>query len=165
MHYIYENRVGTALNPQPNKNRRNYPDTPLVGVGAMICRDDDILLIRRAAPPSVGKWSIPGGLVEIGESIWDACRREVIEETGVDVDLTGILDVNEMVERDETGRILYHFVLIGFEAAFIGGEVCINQESTDWAWTNMMDTQTMDITRTTKRLIVAKLAGRISFSR
>jgi len=153
------------LNRRHDKNRRNYPDRPLVGVGALIYREEDILLVRRALPPSAGKWSIPGGLVEIGESVWDACRREVAEETGLDIDLSGILDVNEMIEKDANGRILYHYLLIGFEGAFVGGEVGINRESTDWTWTRMTDALSMEITRTAKRLIEAKLAGRISFRR
>lgn len=154
-----------ALNPQQVNDRRIYPDRPLAGVGALVCREEDILLIRRATPPSVGKWSIPGGLLEIGEGIWEACRREIVEETRVDVDLTGILDVNEMVERDATGRILYHYVLIGFEGAYIGGDVKINRESTDWMWTKLTSAQSMEITKTAKRLIAAKLADRISFKR
>lgn len=153
------------MNSGQGSSRRDYPERPLVGVGALICRGEEVLLIRRATPPSVGKWSIPGGLVELGESIWDACRREVLEETGLEVDLTGILDINEMVERDESGLVLYHYVLIGFEAPFTNGEVCINRESTDWAWIRTSDLDSMEITKTARRLIEAKLVGRISFKR
>ncbi len=66
------------------EDNRKYSDKPLVGVGALIMRDDKILLIQRAYPPSVGRWSIPGGLVEIGESIWNACKREIAEETSLE---------------------------------------------------------------------------------
>jgi len=141
------------------EDNRKYSDKPLVGVGALIMRDDKILLIQRAYPPSVGRWSIPGGLVEIGESIWNACKREIAEETSLEIDLIGILDINEMIQRDKRGEIVYHYVLIGFLAKCNSEEVEIDSESMDWCWVTIDEALKKDLTATAARLMRAKKMG------
>ncbi len=91
---------------------RRYPKHPLVGVGAVVLIEDKVLLVRRAAPPGKGKWSIPGGLVELGESLSNAAVRELYEETGIRAKPLGVIDVEEYIERDVRGRIVYHYVII-----------------------------------------------------
>ena len=92
--------------------RRRYPSHPLVGVGAVVLDGDKVLLVRRAAPPGKGKWGIPGGLVELGETIGEAAVRELYEETGVKGKPVGVIDVEEYIERDQNGRVVYHYVII-----------------------------------------------------
>lgn len=101
---------------------RVYPEYPMVGVGAIIFRGSEVLLVQRGSEPSYGKWSLPGGLVEVGESLREAVEREVREEVGLRVgvgDLTAALD---RVIPDEQGRPLYHYVLLDFLCEYLGGE-------------------------------------------
>jgi ADP-ribose pyrophosphatase len=89
-----------------------YPERPLVGVGALVLRGNRILLIRRAAPPSMGLWSIPGGHVELGESVLEAAVRELWEEAGLEGRALGVINVDEVIKRDDGGRVVYHYVLV-----------------------------------------------------
>ncbi|HYU47471.1 MAG TPA: NUDIX hydrolase [Terriglobales bacterium] len=93
---------------------REYPDNPLVGVGAVIVQDSRVLLIRRGQPPLLGEWSLPGGVLECGETLREAVVREVREETGLVVEPGEMLGVYERVIRSDDGRVRYHYVLIDF---------------------------------------------------
>jgi 8-oxo-dGTP diphosphatase len=93
---------------------RRYPEKPMVGVGAIIFRDDSVLLIQRGREPSRGKWSIPGGLVEVGESLQNAVAREVFEESGLDVVVRDLVVALDRVIHDADGKIEYHYVLLDF---------------------------------------------------
>jgi len=93
---------------------REYPEYPIVGVGAVVIVDDKILLVRRASPPGRGKWSIPGGVPEVGEKLRDAVLRELYEETGVKGRVLGLIDVEEYIEYDKENKIRYHYVLLDF---------------------------------------------------
>ena len=85
---------------------RKYPDRPIVGVGVVAFREDDVLLIQRGKPPHAGRWSLPGGAQELGEPVRDAALREVREETGVEVRLTGLVDTVDSIQTDTAGKIL-----------------------------------------------------------
>lgn len=89
-----------------------YPERPVVGVGALVLRGGKILLIRRAAPPSRGLWSIPGGHVEVGESLLEAAARELREEAGLEGRPLGVVNVDEVIKRDGDGRVVYHYILV-----------------------------------------------------
>ena len=93
---------------------REYPAQPVVGVGAVVVRDGRALIVKRAHEPRKGEWSLPGGLVDLGESLADAARREVKEETGLDVDPEAIIETFDRVHRDPDGRIRFHFVIVDF---------------------------------------------------
>src|SRR5713101_7844878 len=93
---------------------REYPDSPLVGVGAVIVRDNRVLLIRRGQPPLLGEWSLPGGVLECGETLREATICEAREETGLIVETGELLGVYERVVHSEDGRVRYHYVLIEF---------------------------------------------------
>lgn len=95
---------------------RRYPERPLVGVGAALFTPDlqRVLLVRRAAPPAQGLWSVPGGLARAGESLPEACRREVLEETGLEPELRDVAKVVERIIPDERGAVEYHFVIVDF---------------------------------------------------
>ena len=115
-------------------SRRLYPDKPMVGVGVLTRNRERYLLIKRAADPDAGLWSIPGGLVEVGEKAADAAVREMKEETGLDVEITGILGVVDKIVRDEEARIKYHYVIIDYIATPKGGSLRAASDALDARW-------------------------------
>ena len=92
--------------------QRDYPDRPIVGVGAVVFKDDAVLLIRRAKPPRAGQWSLPGGVQELGETWAECAHREIAEETGVEIELIGLVDVVDAITPDDDARIARHFTLV-----------------------------------------------------
>ena len=113
---------------------REYPSQPVVGVGAVIVRRDRALIVRRAHEPRKGEWSLPGGHLHLGESLADAARREVKEETGLDVELGPIIETFDRVHRDDEGRIRYHFVIVDFVCWSNAGEAVAGSDAEDVAW-------------------------------
>jgi ADP-ribose pyrophosphatase YjhB (NUDIX family) len=103
--------------------KRRYPDQPLVGVGAVIFRGEEVLLVRRGQEPAQGDWSLPGGLVELGETLTAAIHRELAEETGLRVRILGIAAVLERLFPDAAGKIAYHYVLIDYLCEYLEGEL------------------------------------------
>jgi len=114
--------------------RRLYPDRPMVGVGVLIREGDRYLIVKRAAEPDAGLWSIPGGLVEIGEKAADAAAREAEEETGLDVEIVDILGVVDKVVRDEEDRIKFHFVIVDYLAKPKGGSLRAASDALEARW-------------------------------
>jgi 8-oxo-dGTP diphosphatase len=110
--------------------KRHYPDQPLVGVGAVVWRGDEVLLVHRGQEPAKNSWSLPGGLVELGETMAAAIRRELAEETGITVRLLGIAAVLERIFPDASGRIAYHYVLVDFLCEYLEGELRPGSDST-----------------------------------
>jgi 8-oxo-dGTP diphosphatase len=100
---------------------RQYPERPIVGVGAVIVENGKVLLIRRKYEPLKGHWSLPGGMVEIGETLQAALAREMLEETGLRVDVGPVIEVFDRIMRDEQRRVRYHFVLIDYLCWPAGG--------------------------------------------
>lgn len=94
--------------------KREYPDTPLVGVGAIIIENGAVVLVKRGHPPLAGEWSIPGGVMEVGETVREAVVREAREETGLEVVVEELLGVYDRLVRDELGRVRYHYLLLDF---------------------------------------------------
>ena len=112
---------------------REFPESPVVGVGAVIVEDGRALIIRRANEPYKGQWSIPGGRVEIGESLADALRREMREETGLDVEVGPLIEVFERIHR-EGDRVRYHFVIVDYLCRCVGGTLCAADDAEDAVW-------------------------------
>ena len=110
-----------------------FPASPVVGVGAVIVKDDKALIIKRANDPYKGQWSIPGGRVELGESLTDAVRREMREETGLEVSVGPVIEVFERIQRGD-GRIRYHFVIIDYLCTCDGGTLCAGDDADDAVW-------------------------------
>src|SRR5437660_8507480 len=103
---------------------REYPDRPFIGVGAIIVEDGRVLLVKRGHEPLTGEWSIPGGVLELGETVRQGVAREALEETGLTVESLELLGVFDRVVRDLDERTLYHYVLIDFLCHRVFGELC-----------------------------------------
>jgi len=114
--------------------KREYPDSPLIGAGAIIVADGRVLLVKRGRPPLVGEWSIPGGVLELGETVREAAVREAREETCLTVEPTELLGVYDRILRDDAGRILYHFVLIDFLCRPVAGKAQAADDADEVRW-------------------------------
>lgn len=130
--------------------KRLYPKQPLVGVGAIIIRKGRILLEKRKNEPGQGKWSIPGGLVELGEKCEETVVREVKEETGLTVDKPEHVDVVDNVELDENGRVKYHFVIIDFFVNLKGGTLGASSDAAELKWVPLKEVEEYTLTKTFK---------------
>jgi len=115
-------------------DQRLYPARPFLAVSAAIVRDGRILVVRRARPPAHGLFSLPGGLVESGETLTEAVRREVAEETGLAVEPIAFAGFREAIMRDSEERVERHFVILAFAARWQGGEPMLNEELNEARW-------------------------------
>lgn len=139
--------------------KRKYPDAPLVGVGSVAVKDGRILVVKRAFEPGAGKWSIPGGLVEVGEKLSDACAREMLEETGLEIQVLELINVFDMIDRDESGKVRYHYVLADFLTKPIGGEETPSVEVSEMKWVTHEEAKALDLTRTARRALDELFGG------
>jgi len=110
---------------------RKYPSRPFVGVGAVVVQQGSVLLVKRKHDPMAGQWSLPGGAVEVGETLADCLVRELIEETGLEVGVGPIVEVFDRITHDEAGRIAYHFVLVDYLCWPLGGTLCPGSDVAD----------------------------------
>jgi ADP-ribose pyrophosphatase YjhB (NUDIX family) len=113
---------------------RSYPTRPVLAVSAAIIRDGKVLIVRRARPPAAGVYTLPGGGVEAGETLVEAVRREVREETALDVEPVALAGYREAIGRDDAGRVERHFVILPFAARWIAGEASLNEELSEAHW-------------------------------
>lgn len=113
---------------------REYPDRPFVGVGAIIVENGRVVLVRRGRAPLLGEWSVPGGVLELGETVREGAVREAREETSLAVEPNKLLGVFDRVVRDDQGRTLYHYVLIDFLCRPTGGELKAADDAADARW-------------------------------
>lgn len=114
--------------------KREYPDAPVIGVGAVIVAAGRVVLVKRGHPPLLGQWSIPGGGLEVGEFVRAAAAREAHEETGLTVEATELLGVYDRVLRDEKGRVRYHYLLVDFLCRPVTGEVSAADDAAEARW-------------------------------
>ena len=125
---------------------RSYPNQPVVGVGAVIIKEGKIVLIKRGNEPSKGKWSIPGGHVELGENLKEAVIRETKEETCLDVDNPILLDVVENVDWDELGKIKYHYVIVDYLVNVKGGNIEAASDAAELRWVPLGEVEAYNLT-------------------
>jgi 8-oxo-dGTP diphosphatase len=114
--------------------QREFPETPLVGVGAIIIENARVVLVKRAHPPLQAEWSIPGGVLEVGELVREAAIREACEETGLTVDPGELLGVYDRVLRDPDKRVRYHYVLVDFLCRRVAGDLVAASDATEVRW-------------------------------
>jgi len=113
---------------------REFPEHPLIGVGSIIIEGDGVVLVKRAHPPIQGQWSIPGGVLEVGEMVREAAIREAREETGLMVEPGELLGVFDRILRDPNRRVQYHYVLIDFLCRRVGGELLAASDAAEARW-------------------------------
>src|ERR1700691_2293621 len=137
--------------------RRKYPKQPLLGVGALIFtragRRGPILLIERGGHPLKGYWSLPGGLVETGEKLEDAVRREILEETGLRIQPVSRLEIFERIMRDASGRAEYHYVLADYVCKVVGGALRAGDDVSRAEWVRRSELDNYRITEGTREVI------------
>ncbi len=112
---------------------REFPDRPVVGVGGVVVLNGRALIVKRAHEPRKGEWSLPGGIVELGETLVEATRREMLEETGLDVAVGAVVEVFDRVHRLED-RVQYHFVIVDYLCTPIGGTLRAGDDALEVAW-------------------------------
>jgi len=118
--------------------KREYPDRPIVGVGGVVIKGDRVLLVRRGSEPLKGEWSIPGGTLELGEELAAAARRELKEETGLEVEPLEVLGVFDRIIRDGR-KIRYHYVIVDFACRLKGGKLAPASDVLDARWVRRAD--------------------------
>jgi len=124
---------------------RTYPTRPYAAVGVVVFRGDEVLLVRRGKEPRSNNWSIPGGAQETGETVFEAARRELMEETGIDARITGLIDVIDGIQKDERGRVRMHYTLVDVAAEWVSGEAAAADDVAEvrWAKLNALDGEEM----------------------
>lgn len=140
---------------------RRYPDRPVVGVGAVIVDGGRVVLVKRASEPLKGEWSLPGGAVEIGEILADAVVREVREETGLEVRVGPVVEVLDRVHRSPDGRVEYHFVLVDYLCAPVGGLLSAGSDAQDVCWASIDELSAYRLNETATAVVAKglELAG------
>jgi len=138
---------------------REYPDRPIPGVGVVVLGAEEVLLIKRAKPPRQGQWSLPGGAQKLGETVFEAARREILEETGLEIEVLGLIDVVDSITPDDDekggGKIRYHYTLIDVLAVCIGdapGPIA-GGDAEDVAWMPLEDIPGLKLWPETERII------------
>ena len=133
--------------------KREYPEHPLAAVGAVIKKGGRVLLAKRRFEPSRDKWSIPGGLVELGERVKDAVKREIYEEVGLEIRLIKLIDEVDNIIRDEDGRVRYHYIILDYLAVPKGGVLRGNKEALELGWFTPEEAAKLNLTKTSRYLL------------
>ena len=131
----------------------SYPERPRVAVGAVVIDDDRILLVRRAKAPSEGEWAIPGGSVELGETLRKAAECEVLEETGVTIQAKDLVYTFESIQRDDHGGIRFHYIILDYLADYLDGEPEPRDDALDARWVATSQIDQLMVNPTTKKLL------------
>jgi 8-oxo-dGTP diphosphatase len=140
--------------------KRDYPDRPIVGVGAVIIHDARALIVQRAGEPRKGEWTVPGGMLEVGETLRSGTEREVLEETGLVVKAGPVVDVFESIWPDATGKTQFHYVLIDFLCGYVSGELKAATDVADARWVTFEELDDLQLIGKTADAIRAGFAMR-----
>jgi len=127
--------------------RREYPSGPVASVGVIVLRGKEVLLVRRGQEPSRGLWSTPGGVIELGETLREAARREVREECSIEVEPGEVIEVVERIFPDENGRIRFHYVLIDLAARYLAGEARPASDILECRWVRAEELESLELTQ------------------
>jgi 8-oxo-dGTP diphosphatase len=130
-----------------------YPDMPRVAVGAVVFKDGKILLIRRAKPPAQGLWAIPGGSVNLGETLQQAAERETLEETGITILANKPVFTFDLIEKDENDRIRFHYVIVDLLADYISGIPMAGDDADEVGWVFSRDLKSLDVNPRTLKVL------------
>jgi 8-oxo-dGTP diphosphatase len=137
--------------------KREYPDRPIVGVGAVIIDRGRVLLVKRGSPPMLGQWTIPGGVVELGETLRSAAEREAQEETGLTVHVGEVIEVIDRILPGDDGRTQFHYVLVDFLCSVVQGEANAGSDAAEVAWAAENELETFKLEKTALEVILKAL--------
>lgn len=132
---------------------RSYPSHPMVGVGIVVWHDDRVLLIKRSKAPRVDQWSLPGGAQHLGETLAEAAKRELREEAGIDVALGEIIATLDLIDRDDDGRVRYHYTLVDFTAEALSSDLQPGDDAVDAQWFDRQNLDSLELWSETIRII------------
>ena len=135
------------------REKREYPDRPYVGVGVIVFRDKDVLLVKRNKDPNKGFWSIPGGKQILGETLVEAAQRELVEETGVRVDSLLLVDVADAIISDAEGKIKYHYTLVDYMGHWYSGDSSAGDDAQEVRWVHMNELSSYSLLEKTMNII------------
>lgn len=130
-----------------------YPDQPRVAVGAIVFKDDRVLLVRRGKPPAEDLWAIPGGRVKIGETLQEAAEREILEETAITIRARLPAYTFDVIERDTGGRIRFHYVIVDLTADYLRGQPRAGDDASAARWVSSDDLATLEVSSKTRQLL------------
>lgn len=130
-----------------------YPDSPRSAVGAIVIRDDEVLLVKRNNPPGQGLWSIPGGCVELGETLQEAAEREIQEETGIIIRAKKPVYTFDVIERDNQGRTRFHYVIVDLLADYVSGKPNPRSDASEARWVTSRELEGLPVSRITKEVL------------
>ena len=130
-----------------------YPDSPQIAVGAIVIKDNEVLLVKRKQTPGMGLWAIPGGSVELGETLQEAAEREVGEETGITVRAGNPVYTFDLIERDDAGRIRYHYIIVDLMADYVGGNPIPSDDASEARWVTSEELDDLPASQATKEVL------------
>ena len=141
---------------------REYPNHPRVGVAAVVLRDNQVLLVQRGRDPGKGSWGLPGGMLELGETLAEGACREVMEECGVEIEIGPLVAVFEPIQRDEDGRLRFHYVVVDYLARYLSGEPRAGDDADDARWVDLDALERLPMRKETREVIwkAVEMAGR-----
>ena len=139
--------------------RREYPEAPIPTVGAVIFDGERVLLVQRGKEPNKGRWTIPGGAIELGETVRQAVEREVREECGIRVQAGDVVEVLDIIQRDEAGALRFHYVLIDLACRYADGEIVPGDDVSDVRWVHPDEFDLLDVPQRARVVIAKARAG------
>jgi len=139
-----------------SQQKNDYPGNPRVAVGAVVFKDERVLLVRRGQPPSEDLWAIPGGSVEIGETLQEAAEREILEETGITVRAGEPVYTFDVIDRDSAGKIRFHYVIVDLAADYVTGEPKAGDDAAEARWVTAQEIDTLPVSPPTLKLLKTK---------
>lgn len=141
------------MNATSPKGDNEYPAQPRVAVGAIVFKDHKVLLVRRGKPPAEDLWAIPGGSVEIGETLAAAAEREIFEETGITIQALKPVYTFDVIERDSAGRTRFHYVIVDLIADYVRGDVRAGDDASAARWVSPEELASLKISSKTRQLL------------
>jgi ADP-ribose pyrophosphatase len=136
-----------------SKQKNDYPGNPRVAVGAVVFKDGCVLLVRRGQPPAEDLWAIPGGSVEIGETLREAAEREILEETGIQIRASKPIYTFDVIDRDAAGKIRFHYVIVDLAADYVRGEPKADDDALEARWVSAMEINSLEVSPATLKLL------------
>jgi 8-oxo-dGTP diphosphatase len=145
--------LDTTLQDLPSESDGSYPAQPRVAVGAIVFKDSKVLLVQRGKPPAANLWAIPGGRVEIGESLTAAAEREIFEETGITIRALEPIYTFDVIERDASGRTRFHYVIVDLIADYLAGDIRAGDDASAARWVTSDEMAALKVSSKTRQLL------------